>query len=240
MEGDLLVLPAKVAYERSYTATEAGLAAMLRDLAVDKRIGIAVRFMDGKAFGGEADKQYHPASTYKMFVAYSVLKRIESGQMKWDAAAIGGKNIDQCFEVMIVHSDNTCAEWFGDTIGWQTVSNETHALGLSSTVVVRGKMKTTAADATLFLWKLEKGKILPDDLQGKLLSAMRRQIYRSGIPAGVGVPVADKVGFLDGDLHDAALVYGPKTYSLAIFSSGSSWGAIADAARQVQGQIDRL
>lgn len=64
---------------------------------------------------------------------------------------------------------------------------------------------------------------------------MKRQIYRSGIPAGShGAAVADKVGFLDGYLHDAGIVYSPKaTYALVIMSSGSSWSNISDLADAV-------
>jgi hypothetical protein len=41
--------------------------------------------------------------------------------------------------------------------------------------------------------------------------------------------VADKVGFMDGLLHDAAIVYGPNgTYVLAVMTDGSSWATIAD------------
>ena len=67
---------------------------------------------------------------------------------------------------------------------------------------------------------------------------MKRQVYRKGLPAGVGVPVADKVGFLEGYLHDSAIVYSPKgVYILVIYSNGSSWGAIADAAKKIHEQL---
>jgi beta-lactamase class A len=66
---------------------------------------------------------------------------------------------------------------------------------------------------------------------------MKGNVYRKGIPAGVNGTVADKVGFLDALLHDAAIVYGPHgTYVLAIMTDGSSWATIADLA----GQIDAL
>ena len=64
---------------------------------------------------------------------------------------------------------------------------------------------------------------------------MQRNIYRQGIPAGASGSVADKVGFLNGLLHDAAIVYSPKgTYALVIMTDGSSWAEIADITRQIE------
>lgn len=241
VKGELVTLPSRVVYERSYTATRAGLQALLNDLVTDKGdYGISVRLLDGSVISANGTKRYHPASTYKMYVAYSLLKRIASGEIKWEDTATAGKNISQCFDVMIVNSDNTCAEWLGDKIGWSNINNEVKAIGLANTNTIRGAMYSTADDETLFLMKLQNGTILGATERDRLLDVMKRQVYRSGIPAGVGVTVADKVGFLDGKLHDAAIVYGKQTYALTIMSYGSSWAQIADAARQINAQLARM
>ncbi len=238
--GDLVSVPARVVFQRSYSPTQNGLQALLNDLVKDKgNYGIAVRFTDGSVVSASGSKRYHPASTYKMFVAFSLLKRIAANQMKWEDEATAGKNVSQCFDVMIVNSDNTCAEWLGDKIGWQNVTNDVRGLGLASTNVIRGAMYSTAEDQTLFLHKINTGA-LADAEKNRLLDVMKRQAYRSGIPAGTGLPVADKVGFLNGDLHDSGLVFGSKTYALSIMTSGSSWSQIADAARQINAQINRM
>ena len=63
---------------------------------------------------------------------------------------------------------------------------------------------------------------------------MKANVYRQGIPAGANGQVADKVGFMDNLLHDAAIVYSPNgTYVLAVMTEGSSWATIADLARQI-------
>lgn len=235
------VLPPKMVYQRSYTATQSGLQALLNDLARDKGdYGIAVRLADGTLVSANGTKRYHPASTYKMYVAYSLLKRIAGGQIKWEDSATLGKNISQCFDSMIINSDNTCAEWFGDKIGWSNINNEIHALGLGNTSTIRGGMYSTADDETLFLYKLYTDSALAQPEKDRLIDIMKRQVYRSGIPAGVGVPVADKVGFLDGKLHDSGIVYGSKTYILSVMTQGSSWAQIADTARQIQAQLNRM
>lgn len=241
VSGEIIPLQPRIVYQRSYSATRAGLQALLNDIVKDKGdYAISVRMSDGSVVSSNGTKRYHPASTYKMYVAYSFLKRIENGSIKWDDTATAGKNMSQCFDVMIINSDNTCAEWLGDKIGWSNIQNEVRALGLSNTSTIRGAMYSTSDDETLFLHKLQYGNILGTAERDRLLDVMKRQVYRAGIPAGVRATVADKVGFLDGKLHDAAIVYGSKTYMLTILSQGSSWAQIADAARQINDQMNRM
>ena len=67
-----------------------------------------------------------------------------------------------------------------------------------------------------------------------MIAAMNANVYRKGIPAGANGTVADNVGFLNGLLHDAAIVYGPNgTYVLTIMTDGSSWATIADLTKQI-------
>lgn len=245
LEGDgtvtatLTALPPTVKYDRSYSKTPAGLQALVNDLVKDKGdFAISVRKLGDSGVHANGDKQYHPASTYKLFVAYSVLKRVDDGRMSLGQTTSGGQTLGQCLDNMIVNSDNACAEWFGMTIGWSTLTTEARALGASSTSLSRPFVSTTN-DQALLLQKLESNQLgLTEQSRDRLLSAMKRQVYRKGIPAGVGVTVADKVGFLDGYLHDSAIVYAPSgVYVLVIYSNGSSWAALADAAKQIHAQL---
>jgi beta-lactamase class A len=56
-------------------------------------------------------KQFVTASTYKLFVAYSVLKRIDGGTREL------GHRVPHCFNKMISQSDNACAESFQTSLG---------------------------------------------------------------------------------------------------------------------------
>jgi beta-lactamase class A len=232
-------LPSPITYNHEYSKTQAGLQALLNDLAATKgdyAISLQQLGATGWSASVNGDKAYAPASTYKLFVAYAILKQIENDQRHWGDDATAGQTVSQCFDNMIINSDNTCAEWFGGQIGWKTITDMIHAAGLSGATSLntpRGFV-ATADDEVLFLTKLQTGQLLNPDSTGRLLGVMRRQVYRAGIPAGAGVPVADKVGFLDGLLHDAAIVYAPSgTYVLVIMTNGSSWGEIADTARQI-------
>lgn len=239
VEATLASLPPKLAYNRSYSKTPEGLQALINDIVKDKGdFAISVRKLGDSGVNVNGGKSYHPASTYKLVVAYSVLKRIDSGQFSWGQTTSGGQTLSQCFDNMIVNSDNACAEWFGGTISWGTLTNEARALGMNDTSLNR-PFVSTANDMALFLQKLESNQLgVSEPSRARLIDAMKRQVFRKGIPAGIDTPVADKVGFLDGYLHDAAIVYSPKgVYVLVIYSNNSSWGQLADAARQIHAQL---
>jgi beta-lactamase class A len=228
-----------VQFNKTFTKTNKGLSALLADIAKQKGdYAITVRQLGGYGLSGSynGNKQYHPASTYKLFVAYSVLKRIESGELKWEDEANSGNNIDRCFELMIVNSNNACAEWFGEKISWQTIHSELRALGLGSTTLIGGSgFRSTTDDQVKFLAQLNSGTLLKEESNKKLLSAMSRQIYRAGIPTGFGGDIANKVGFFEGLFHDSAIVsFGGNTYLISIYSNGSSWSQLADAAKQIK------
>lgn len=243
VEGTTVNIPAGVAVDKLYAADAAGLQELLNDIVAAKgQYGISVRMLDGAVTSSRGDTHYHPASTYKLYVAYGLLKGIEAGKFHWNDQSTGGLTINQCFEKMIVYSDNTCAEWFGGTVGWATINKEVHAIGLNNTSTLYGQQQSTANDETLFLIKLQNGDLLKQTERDRLIALMKRQVYREGIPTGLkGITVADKVGFLNADLHDSAIVYAPKqTYAMTIMTTGSSWANIADAAAQIQLQLDRM
>ncbi|OYX34270.1 hypothetical protein B7Z00_05350 [Candidatus Saccharibacteria bacterium 32-50-10] len=195
--------------------------------------GISLIELDGKkrraSYNG--DQQFVTASTYKLLVAYSLLKRIDAGTKDWDSNA-------DCFNKMISLSDNACAEAFLENLGLSNVTKDINAIGLkNSNFTKAGGPYATANDLALLLGMLQSGQNFSPLNRDRLISAMKGNIFRKGIPAGASGTVADKVGFMDDLLHDAAIVYSPSgTYVLVVMTQGSSWATIADLA----GQIDKL
>ncbi len=237
---ETVAIPAKVSYQRSYGNTQAGLTALVNDLG-SSSFSIAVAEVGGKgrAANTGGSKRYQAASTYKLYVAYAVIRQIETGAMSWGDQITGGRDAASCFDAMIVVSDNPCAKAFGDKIGWATIDNMMRDVGLVSTSLNNG-FYTTAGDLATYLQKLAAGSLMSADGSNRLLDAMKRQIYRSGIPAGTKVTVADKVGFIGGYLHDAGIVYGASgTYVMVFMTSGSSWSAIASASNQIHSLLNR-
>ncbi len=236
------VLPSAV-YDQPYSADTAGLQKLLNDLVRNKGdYAISVRTLDDSVeANANGTKQYHPASTYKLFVAWAVLQRIDSGKLHWTDSAVNGLNVSGCFDTMIINSDNACGEYFGgEVIGWANLNTMLRGIGFGCTNLSTA-WYTCANDETLFLHKLQRGLLLDTDQTARLLAVMKQQVYRDGIPDGVAAGVADKVGFLYGMLHDTAIVYDSHgTYALTILTDGSSWGDIADAAWQINAQLARM
>lgn len=226
------VIQPKVEYTRSYSATDVGLSALLKHYAEDHAgtYGISLIELSGKRRSANynGDKQFVTASTYKLFVAYSLLKRVDEGSWSWSSN-------ETCFNKMISLSDNTCAEDFLYKIGLSNVTQDIQKLGLTqSTFLKSGGPYTTANDLAKLMGMIESGQGFSDVNRSRLIDALKRNVYRNGIPAGASGTVADKVGFLNGLLHDSAIVYSPQgTYALVIMTDGSSWGTIADLAKQI-------
>lgn len=225
-------VPPREEYTRTYSSSDAGLSALMENFAKDHpgTYGVSMIELDGKKRRAEynGDKQFVTASTYKLLVAYSVLKRIDSGARSWDS--------DQtCFNKMISLSDNACAESFLHAIGVNALTSEANSIGLkNSTFMKGGGPYTTANDQVLLLGMIATGQNFSSTNQQRLIEAMKKNVYRKGIPAGVSGTVADKVGFMNGLLHDSAIVYSPHgTYVLSIMTEGSSWPVIADLAKQI-------
>lgn len=229
-----------VTYSRSYTATDTGLAALLAHFAQSHSgvFGVGYAELSGQRrhAGYNDSRVFETASTYKLFVAYGTLKRIQSGTWHWSDKNISkGRNLTKCFDDMIVLSDNECAKALLVKIGYAQLTHEIQAIGLSHSSFLNSYIQTTPGDLVKYLGLLGTGQLLNATSTNTLVSAMKRNVYRQGIPAGTGATVADKVGFLYALLHDASIVYSPKgTYVLVVMTDGSSWSTIADLTRQIE------
>jgi beta-lactamase class A len=234
----------KVSYTRSYSQTDTGFTALLQNFATSHSgtFGIAFTELTGAMRHAryQGDTTFTTASTYKLFVAYSTLLRVESSAWQWSDQIVGGHDLSACFNRMIRLSDNACAEALLTKIGYQAITNEARAIGATSTSFLGREgtgIKSTAADEALLLAALYKGQILTQQTNRDLwINTMKQNVFRQGIPKGVpSAVVAGKVGFLDALLHDSAIVYSPSgTYVLVILTNNSSWAAIADLASQIE------
>ncbi|WP_159431883.1 serine hydrolase [Bifidobacterium lemurum] len=180
-----------------------------------------------------ADEVFVSASTYKLYVAYSMLSAVDSGTMTWESE-LNGTTLGECFAQMIEISDNACPEaWLYDVSSRDEVTAQAHSIGATSTAFVDGQAATTtASDLATMLTGVYEGTLLSQSSSETLIDEMMSQVYREGIPAGIGDAgvVADKVGFLYGYLNDAGIVYSDKgDYVFVILTNNSSWAAIAEA-----------
>jgi beta-lactamase class A len=170
-----------------------------------------------------ADQEFIAASTYKILAAYAMLN---------------AGNAPDCLDDMIIYSDNDCPLSYLARYGWSRLTQDARDVGAVQSWFV-DSTHTTANDLALILWQIYDGSLLSEADNNRLLDDMKTQIFRNGIPAGIPeAEVADKVGFLDGLLHDAGIIYSPKgDYILVILTDGYSWSAIADIAAEIYEQI---
>lgn len=233
----------KVTYERTYSPANKKLSEIMKHYADTHPgvYGVKLVELSGQRRNAEynATRQFTTASTYKMFVAYSILLRIERGELHWGDASYGGYTISTCFDRMIELSNNECAVDLLLKVSYAGVQADAHAIGATHTYFPgRGQdITSNAHDESLLLSLLYTGQILTEQAsRDRMIAAMKGNVYVKGIPSGVpGIEVADKVGFLDALLHDAAIVYSPKgTYVLIVMTDNASWADIAVLAGELE------
>src|SRR5699024_8202396 len=104
------------------------LNAYLQDLAAAHpgSISISLQELTGAHRSASVDggTAQVTASTYKLYVAYSLIRQVESGALDWTDSVSGGRDLAQCFQDMIVVSDNPCPEEIGADIGWSTIYSD--------------------------------------------------------------------------------------------------------------------
>lgn len=205
------------------------------------RISISLQEITGQqrsaAAGGNATRV--TASTYKLYVAYSIIRQVEAGALSWTDSVTGGRDVAQCLQDMIAVSDNPCPESIGPEIGWTTIYSDAAAAGATSTGQGDGAIVTTTDDLTSLLAQLETGQLGMSEAGHEMLrAALGENVHRFGVPAGSVGQVLNKPGWIDGYIHDAAIVRHPQgTYVLSIMSEGSSWDSLASITRDVESAL---
>lgn len=185
---------------------------------------------------------FNSASIYKVLLTYPLLTKIPRSEWASVQLATGDNqtSLADCVDSMLRVSDNTCGDAVGAYVGWAYADAQLHEIGLANTHLNDPSgPTTTAADASLFMQGLYGGKWFDPGDRAYIMNIMQEQILRSGIPAGCpSCIVADKTGDLGFVRHDTAIVqYGSKAYGLSIFTSGASYGQIAQLTSQIQSYI---
>jgi len=235
---ELVDVPSPIKYTRSYTRSSEGLKDLLGQITAGKNI--AIRYIDVNDRGWDVGSKEHEkmtmASTYKLFVGYEVLKRVDAGTLKL-SDSINGTSFDVCMSRMIVNSDNECAIAMGERLGWNNIVASAKAIGASDLDWVDDAHGSVSDCATL-LRKLASGEVLTQSSRDYYIGLMRSQVYRKGIPAGTSYEVANKVGFLGPQLNDAGIIFAPDmTHVLVIYTNGESWDTIAEITRQIEALV---
>lgn len=222
-------------------ASNAALTKLIDDFAHTHSGSFKVATLDianpkhSVSYGG--DDAMITASTYKMFAAYAALSKVEQGSLSLNTPTANG-TLDHCIQRMILVSDNDCGIAVSNKVGWTEMTKVSNAAGFVNTSLdgtKGGDQYSTANDEAQFMYRLQSGRLLNAEHTQYLMDLMKRQVLRSGIPAGTnGSVVANKVGNLGTFHNDMAVIYSPKiTYVLVIMSDGASVAAIKDLSQQI-------
>lgn len=172
-------------------------------------------------------QQIESASLYKLFVAQMIYKMIDNGSISYSDSAGGGTGltVDQCLNYMITISDNDCGRALGTQIGWGKQNAALANFGYKATNLATPQ-QTSAADVAIFFERLYNGTLLSPSSSNRLLTLLKNQRVNDRLPVGLpaGTVIAHKTGNLDGFVHDAGIVYGPKTDYVVVATSGP-WDA---------------
>ena len=239
----LTVLPPHESVSREYTPSNQGLQALIEqwDREHTGRYGIIIRDLSAKGWAASLlpDHDFITASTFKMFLAYAVLHKVENNELRMETATDSGLLVRDCIDEMITHSTNACATSLFNLAGWGYVHSFTlgqfPSTRLDNGQNADGEKHTTVYDEVTFMHRLYLCQLMNAGNTDYLLNLFKHQVYRSGIPKGFpGITVANKIGFYAGYKHDVGIIYAPSgTYILGIMSYGGSDAQFADLSSKV-------
>jgi beta-lactamase class A len=197
--------------------------------------GVAILGLDdGVKAGLNQSQAMSTASVYKLFLV-SALDHIYPAS-SWDEAT------EKCVQKMIQVSDNVCADLLVARVGgWQRFSAFVAADGYVGTSFLSDDIVTTANDSTTFMKRLVEGKALSTEAQTAVLSAMKSQYHRKGIPAGCkNCEVWNKTGDYGLAHNDVGMIQvNGKRYLISILSGGAGWSDVAQLTRQLSTELAR-
>jgi beta-lactamase class A len=202
-------------------AQSAQLQSILNQFSTGVPTGLVVKDLKSGAVASKAgDQVFTSASLYKLFVAHGIYKMIDSGQRRL-SDSVGGLTIDQCLNRMITWSDNDCAERLGAMLGWSKYNPTLKSYGFDKTKFAV-PMQTSANNVALLYERLYNGTLLSPTSSNHFLDLLKAQRVNNRLPQGLpaGTVFAHKTGDLNGFVHDAGIVYGPKTDYIVVMASG--------------------
>lgn len=234
----LVSVPSPEVYERRYSSSQAGLSAYVQYTTSTQNIRIAVKQLGGKGWtaGGRAYESTVSASTYKLYVALWLFDQMNKGKIHWGDPWLD-TTVSGCFDRMTIASTNPCAEAWIKQAGRDKLNAFIWGQGFSrgTTFTNPTANHTTAGDLMNYMTRLEQGSLMSASQRDRLLHSLSVHPYRSGVPAGAGGTVYDKVGFLWDYVHDAAIVRHPKgTYVIVVMTKGYSYAKIAEITRDIE------
>lgn len=207
---------------------------------------VVKNLQSGEYYAQQEDVTYDAASLYKLWVMAVIYEYMKAGRLQPEqelSADVADLNetfkiasesaeqtegtvtytVDEALEQMITISDNYAALLLTDAISRNSVADFLKRYEFTGSRVGNGEKPpvTTAADVSRLFEKLYDGQLVDAASSQQMLERLKRQRLNSKIPSELPdeVFVAHKTGELDGDSHDAGIVYAPGgEYVLVVLS----------------------
>lgn len=168
---------------------------------------VTVMAQDGSVLATSGpDQTFFMASVYKLYVAYLGYQDIDSGKYQLSDPYANGWTRGKCLDEMIRNSDSPCAEKMMAEYGKAAIQTKLQSYGLTHTSF--RALTTSSHDVAIVVQRIMQGTNLSPASHSSLLTSMKEQKYRNGLPKGFsGITTYDKVGFRDqAEYHDVGFI----------------------------------
>jgi beta-lactamase class A len=245
--------PAPTSIPRSYDALQAEVDGIFQDAGAEGGVSL-IELGTGQRWSFNGDQSFVAASTYKLPLLMEEAQDIAGGTASasdelcydpsdWEDGWFSDYEAGDCYtrgeldQRVGEYSDNTAAHILVRIDGGGDALNA-YARAHGATESEFWDPNVTTTSDLAHLWQDEAaGHAGGTAAQHYLYPLLTDTAYEDGIPAGVpvGTTVAHKIGILDSEVNDAALVLnGPRgAYVLTVCTDGGTWSTIADVSRVV-------
>lgn len=229
----LIALSLPLGATRASAATlSARLSALVEAFGGGAAVWIADPAVVQPAYARDADREIVTASLYKLAILAAVEDLVERRELRYsDAIVIEDEDItgdgsfevpgtemtiDEALEAMITLSDNGTAVHFWRTLGGAAVNALLAKNGVKGFHVAEARGEdnyATARAVASYFTKLAKGELVSRAASQRIIARLERQQINDRIPAQLpeGTLVAHKTGNLPGLVHDAGIIFTPRS-----------------------------
>lgn len=243
----------------SFAALETGVGTLLQRSGASGAVSLVeLGGTDPQSWSLNGDDAFAAGSTYKLPLLMDEAQALAAGtdrssdslcfsDQDWEEGPYGDYFDGDCISRVELmrrvgqNSDNTAAHLLVRYLGGGEALNEYASAHGARESGFYDPNLTTSSDLARLLADIAAGRAGGTDAQGVLYPLITHTDFEDGVPAGVpdGTTVVHKVGFVDAEVNDAALVLGGPQgdYVLTICTDGlggdEAWRLLASISRTV-------
>lgn len=242
--GATVVVGPTTVYTRTYNPTSVGFSALLAQYAQDNpgSYGIAFQELTGVAKPRSAyyraDARMPAAGIHSLYLAYTYVMEENAGAARPVDVISDGTNALDCFKDMLQKFDDGCRTGFYNYFGHAKLTSRAAGLGLTNTAFASDNTVTSANDLQKLMIGLYKNQIARLEGGQKILSAIRSNQDKDGVPAGIASgQISHIIGESEKVHNDTAIVYSNNygAYALTVLTNDTDkWDKVSGLVKKIQ------